>query len=113
MTTTRTRVTKREAERTLNAVKRMFSAHVEGDYGPKLIKNWEWGFDTSRYVHRPLAYDWAIVWEEGSPYNWTYLFPHGGIDEEFGFNHKEVELPDDVWTEPITGWAIAIYPKDW
>jgi hypothetical protein len=101
-TTTRKRVTKAEATKTLNAVKRMFRSYIDGDYGPKLVKNWEWN----------SHYDWAIVWEEGSPYNWTYLFPFGGIDEEFGFNHAAVDLPDDVWTEPITGWAIAIYPRD-
>jgi len=107
MTGTRTRVTKRDAEHTLAAVKRMFSAYIEGDYGPKLVKDWNWGWTTS------TDYAWAIVWEEGSPYNWTYLFPFGGVDEEFGGRHTGVELPDDVWTEAITGWALAIYPKDW
>jgi hypothetical protein len=107
MTATRTRVTKREAERTLNAVKRMFRAYITEGYGPELRKNWDWGWTVERH------YDWAIVWEEGSPYNWTYLFPEGGVDEEFGGRHTGVELPDGVWTEAITGWALAIYPKDW
>lgn len=106
--TTRTRVTKAEAEKVLSAVKRAFPAWARGKgaVGPKLVKDWNWGFT---YSH---DYDWAIVWEEGSPYNWTYLFPHGGTDEEFGGRHPAVTLPDGVWVEPVTGWAIAIYPDD-
>lgn len=105
-TKTKTRVTKREAERTLAAVRRAFKAYVSDGYGPKLVKDWNWGFTVAH------DYDWAIVWEEGSPYNWTYLFPDGGIDEEFGGRHPAVDLPDGVWTEAITGWALAIYPDE-
>lgn len=102
-TTTRKRVTKREAERVLAAVKRAFPAWLgKGSVPPKLVKDWNWGFA------------WAIVWEEG-PYDWAVLFPHGGIDEEFGGKHPDVSdrLPEGVWTEAATSWAIAIYPKDW
>lgn len=105
--TTKTRVTKAEATKTLNAVKRMFRSYIRpGSTGPTLIKDWNWGWNY------PTDYAWAIVWEEG-PYDWAHLFPYGGIDEEFGFRHNEVEIPDGVWTECITGWAIAVYPKDW
>jgi hypothetical protein len=120
LSTTRTRVTKREAERVLAAVKRAFPAYLDkgGKYGPKLVKDWDWGWTTSH------VYEWAIIWEEG-PYEWTYNFPEGGVDEELTaelhtivpdakpITTKAVELPDGVWTEPITSWAIAIYPKDW
>lgn len=119
-TTTRKRVTKAEATKTLNAVKRMFKAYIDGNNGPTLIKDWEWGWTT---INR---YDWAIVWEEG-PFEWTYRFPGGGFDEEmfhlareFGDDHARrlatrpgVELPEGVWTEAITSWATAIHPKDW
>lgn len=105
--TTKTRVTKAEATKTLNAVKRMFRyALGKGSTGPTLIKDWTWGWTTEH------TYEWAIVWEEG-PYDWAHLFPYGGRDEEFGFKHDEVAIPDGTWTECITGWAIAVYPKDW
>lgn len=119
-TATRKRVTKREAEKVLAAVKRAFPAWIggKGSTPPTLVKNWEWGWNYSR------TYDWAIIWEEG-PYEWTYRFPEGGVDEELTYELRTIvpdaaplttnaaTLPDGVWTEPITGWAIAIYPKDW
>ena len=71
--------------------------------GPVLVKDFETGYSTAK---------WAIVWE-GGPYDWPQLFPHGGIDEEFGFNWPNVELPGGAWVEPINGWSTAIYPKDW
>lgn len=101
---TKTKVTRREAEQVLAAVKRQCKTWLgEGSTPPVLRENWSWTGPT---------YAWAIIWEEG-PYEWTYLFPHGGIEEEFGFNLKAVNLPAGVWTEAITSWAIAIYPKDW
>ena len=61
--------------------------------------------------------DWAgdgatyIFWEEG-PYQWSYLFPGGGIDEEFGTQTKSVETPgcvpgDDY--DSSTSYSLVVY----
>jgi hypothetical protein len=55
----------------------------------------------------------AIVWEEG-PFEWTYTFPYGGIDGEFGFSVADVSgyIPEGLFIEPITSWAVGVYVSD-
>lgn len=112
-TRTRTRITKADAEKTVNALIRSLGRSrkaVLDAYGslPELRRDWEWGWTTSH------TYDWAIVWEEG-PYEWAYLFPHGGIEEEFGFRIPDVSdrVPGTVFVEAITSWAVSLSPNDW
>lgn len=102
---TKTRVTKREAQRVLAALKRQQRAAIAGGSGPQLVKDWDWGWTESR------VYPWAIVWEEG-PYDWADLFPYGGIEEEFGFKIEDVSdrIPEGVFSEAITSWAVAVNP---
>lgn len=57
-------------------------------------------------------YPWAIVLE-GGPYDWSMYVPHGGRTEEYGWQFPEVRLPQGVWVEPINGYSLALYPKDW
>jgi hypothetical protein len=93
------RATRRQGERVLAAVRKMFKGWIQsGDTGPNLIMDWDW------LGYGPQV---SIVWEEG-PYDWAMLFPHGGVEEEFGFTLKPVTLPKGIWTEPITSFAIAI-----
>lgn len=69
---------------------------------PMIIEDWSWTGDPAPF---------AILWE-GGPFEWTYLFPHGGIDAEFGTKTKDVssKIPAHIYVEPITSWAIGIYP---
>src|SRR5690606_12053560 len=55
--------------------------------------------------------EFTIVWESGSPYCWTYLFPHGGVDEEFGSVIKNVQdlLPAGVRVEPMTSYSLGLF----
>lgn len=96
-------VRKADATKVLNAVKAAFRPWIDDDAtGPTLVKNWSWtGISAAPY---------AILWEEG-PYEWTHLFPFGGIEEEFGSRIKSVEgrVPESVFVEPITSWAIGVY----
>lgn len=96
--TARTKVTKRQAEEVLEAVAKQFESWVTDGYGPKLMTDFD-------------GHDWVIMWEEGSPYQWTYMFPGGGIEEEFGFRIPEVQLPDGVWAEALTSYSLAVYPS--
>jgi hypothetical protein len=101
-TTTRKNPTKAEATKVLTAVKRAFKPWLDGNDGPTLIENWDWtGTGGTR---------WSVVWEEG-PYEWAYLFPFGGIDEEFGFRVADVSsaIPAGFYSEAITSWAIGLY----
>ncbi len=101
--TKRKEPTKAQATKVLNAVKKQCAAWIdEGDTGPKLVRDWDWtGHGSAR---------WSIVWEEG-PYQWSYLFPFGGIDEEFGFKLPDVSaaIPEGFYSEAITGWAIGLF----
>lgn len=100
-------VKKRDADKVLAAIRRQFAAWIDPaagpDYAPKLLKDFDWlGTGAPPY---------AIVWEQGSPYDWAMYAGQEYIDEEFGFRVKAVEFPPTIWTEAITGWALAIYPK--
>ena len=102
-------VKKRDADKVLAAIKRQFAGWIEPGHpetGPQLVKDYDW-----------LGDDWlgdggapyAVLWESG-PYEWTYLAGEGGIEEEFGFKIKAVEFPEAVFVEPITHFALGIYP---
>ena len=107
-TTTRKTVTKRDAEKFLAAVKRQFKAYLpkpDAKYatGPSLREDWDW-------LGTGGVAKWSIVWEEG-PFQWTYAFPYGGVDQEFGGSFKDVSegLPNHVFAEAITSWAVGLY----
>jgi hypothetical protein len=94
------KITKTIAKQVLAEVERVFAPWIEaGVEGPKIVMDFDW----LGYGGRP-----SIVWEAG-PYQWTYLFPRGGIDEEFGIKVPEAQLPEGVYTEAQTGWALSIY----
>lgn len=101
--TTKTRVTKAQAEAVLTAVKEQFAPWVEADpyNAPVLIMDWDW----TGYGPTP-----SIIWE-GGPFEWAHLFPHGGPDEEFGGTIGAVKMPKGVWTECATSWALHVYPE--
>lgn len=117
--TTKTKVTKAQATRVLRAVEKRFGAWLDGNENdPKLLMDFEWGY---------WGYSTpAVVWE-GGPYDWTIAFTGGGLTDEeramegeikelFGatVKHKQPEPAkvEGVFLEPITGWALGIYP-DW
>lgn len=96
------KIKKADADKTLAAVKKAFKSWCDaGTPLPKLVKDYNTGYGTAPY---------AILWEEG-PFEWTLYFPHGGIEEEFGFKLPDVSgaVPDGVFCEPINHWALAIY----
>ena len=99
-------VTKRDADKVLAAIRRQFAGWIDPDrpdYGPELLKDFDWlGTGAPPY---------AIVWEQGSPYDWAVYAGQSYVDEEFGFRVKGVEFPPAVWVEAITGWALAIHPR--
>lgn len=106
-------VRKRDADKVLAAVKKKFKAYLDLGTGPVLLKDWDWT------AGGPVPY--AIVWE-GGPYDWAVTFNSDDVDEElaalgaeFGltFGPSPIPvLPDAVYTEPVTGWALGIYPSN-
>lgn len=65
-----------------------------------------------------MDFDWlgygewpALVWEDGSPYDWPSTFPYGGRDPEFGFNMADVSefVPEGWYVEAQTSWAVSLY----
>jgi hypothetical protein len=89
---------KRDAEKALNAVKRTFKGWYDGpEDGPQLVKDWDWVGPTP----------YAIVWE-GGPYDWAMLASGGGRDE-VGAKVEPIRV-DGVFLEPVTGWALGVYP---
>lgn len=93
------KITKRQADAVLTLVRKQFAGWLnEGDEGPKLIPDFDW----SGTGPGP-----AIVWEEG-PFEWVFLVQGG--EDEFGFTLPERTAPAGTFLEPITGWALGIYP---
>ena len=91
------KVTKKDQEVTLAAVRKQFAPWIDDETGlaPKLMD-----FDGTP----------AVVWEDGAPYDWTILANFGGIEEEFGFSVPAIgTLPKNIEVEPINGYALAIY----
>lgn len=96
-------ITKRQAEQFLRALRKQCHVEPDSKYGPKLVEDWDWtGYGGAK---------WSIIWEEG-PFQWTYLFPYGGVEEEFGLKVPDVSerLPAGFYAEAITSWAIGLYP---
>ncbi len=107
------KITKRQAEQALAAIKEQFKAYLgSGADEPTL---YEPGFHTDA---------WSIAWE-GGPFQWTYIAFVGGFDEEV-FSMAEpdvgeqrarqlattaaVAAPAGVYGEAVNHWCLALYP---
>lgn len=106
------KVTATQASKVAELIKKAFPAHSQfkdgnydkmvpvtnPDYLPRVMQDWD-------------GHDFAIAWESGSPYDWTYNFPFGGVDEEFGGTVKDVSagLPAGVRVEAVNSCVIALY----
>lgn len=101
------------AQQCLQLVEQKFSSYIEGGYGPKLIPDYETFSGNSC---------WAIVWEDGSPYEWAYLATGGGVDEEMAGlmdqegagppdAHEPISWPAGVYAEPIMSMILGLYPS--
>lgn len=92
------KVKKQTAERVLLALERQHKAAIDAGYPRPSLVNGERSF--------------FISWEEG-PYEWAYLFPFGGIEEEFGFRVADVsgQVPKGLLIEPINSYSVGIYPE--
>jgi hypothetical protein len=97
-------VTRQQAEATLAALKAKYADDLRLGlyYEPKLIENW--GYPESG--PKPFA----IVWEEG-PTEWALRFPAGGMAGFGAVMESPVALPEGVWVEAYSEWAVAIYPR--
>lgn len=91
------KVSKSKAEKVLAALLDQCKPWVQEGYEPKLVQD----FDDR---------EWTILWEEG-PYEWPYLFPHGGVEEEFGFKVADVsgQIPEGIFAEPVNHYSVGIY----
>lgn len=111
-------ITRKHAEQVVEAIKAAFPANVttfaRGEDGrfdydtlvpetnpemlPKILED----FDGQPFV---------IVWESGSPYQWTYNFPFGGTDEEFGGTIKGVSrmIPKGFFVEAMTSYSVSLF----
>lgn len=97
-----TAVSLEQAEMVLAAVRKQWMGLVRLGLKPQLIMDWDW------FGSGPVP---SIVWEEG-PFRWPYLFPHGGRNE-FGTLTRNVsgDIPDGVFVEAATHFAVSIYPN--
>jgi hypothetical protein len=97
------KVSKAKAEQVLKSVRKAFAPYVTDQYGPTLVEDWD-------------GEGWAVVWEDGAPYEWALLY--GGLaagyevtEEEFGFKFKPVKKVTGVYTEPYYSYVLSIYPE--
>lgn len=89
----------RKCMKVLREVEEAFGMKPDEEGGPVLVMAWDW-LGTGAAP--------AIVWEEG-PYEWALLASGGGMSE-FGTVHQPIEEPEGVFLEPVTSWALGIYP---
>ena len=86
--TTKTKVTKKQAENVLKTIRFKYGVEHDDPTGPKLIMDWEWS---------TLGKHPAVVWEEG-PHEWA-------CDGHW-------RMFDDVFVEAITNWSLGIFTLD-
>lgn len=80
--------TKAQAKKVLTHICTLYGVTRDDKNGPKIVLKWDWRGDGNKAP--------AIVWEEG---------PH-----EWALNYFDFDLAD-CWTEPMTTWALMVYPK--
>lgn len=100
------KITRAQAVASLESVKKQFNAYIQAGYAPPVLME---DFDGK---------DFVLVWEEG-PYEWTYLCPQGGHDEELSAEagmamswDPAPDWPEGVWAEPVNHYSLALYPED-
>jgi hypothetical protein len=117
------KVSKKQAEAALAAVKAQYSVYFE----PLVIDGKDFG---PTYPEPTLVWDYtesghpAICWEEG-PDDWAYLigggtsesdqYLYGTLSEEFGQTvkapaRKPAQIPASVFAEPIMSCVLGLYP---
>jgi hypothetical protein len=102
MSTTTRNASKRDCTKVLNVIRRQFCVtadDVANGYGPTLVMDWDW-------TGEPTP---AVIWE-GGPYDWAIYVGYGGRMET-GYHAPDLsdEIPDTVFVEPYSGWAVSIY----
>ena len=80
--------TKAQAEKVLTHICKLYGVTRHDKNGPKVVLKWDWRGDGNKAP--------AIVWEEGPP--------------EWAQSYFDFDLAD-CWTEPMTTWALMVYPK--
>jgi hypothetical protein len=104
--------TKAQAKKVLTQVKKQRKTYLAAGYPPPRLTNerlFNWQSE------KP---GWTIVWEEG-PYEWAIQFPYGGTTDweladagNFPIPNVIDAMPEGVWSEAHTTWAIGIYSDD-
>ena len=118
-------VTRHEAERALEQIREQYRCYLDVS-GPVLVKDYEYDVWYSNRVISTIKAPYAIVWEDGGPYEWAYRAAQGGRDVELtaelrsipGQENAVVDTPaatawpSEVRAEPITTWVLGLWPND-
>ena len=107
---TRRTITANDAEGYRRLVMKRFKSWLDdaGQPEPVAIENWDG------------RGHWAIVWEDGAPYEWAYYgtsgsFEYAEREPEFGFRLPIVEIPDSlshIFSEPYNNCVVMLYLED-
>ncbi len=108
------KITRKTVEKVLNDIVKIYGE------GARIIENWDW------LESGPTR--WAIVWDDG-PFEWAYnctsgaddLEAYGAAEEYLGRDAAQAMLREGkfrcriadtpgVFLEPVTFWAIGLYP---
>ena len=119
-------VTRQQAERALEQVREQYCGYLDPEgSGPVLVENYEYDIWYSSRVISTIKAPYAIVWEDGGPYEWAYRAGQGGRDVELTAELRSipghenavvdtpaaVDWPQDVRAEPITTWVLGLWPE--
>lgn len=97
-----TKLTREQAEAALEQITLQFKPYLEPGYGPKLMEDWT-DPDADGDQH------WAICWEEGAPYEWTYRAQQGGRDVELTSLARDVDPSAVMDTPPAPNWPVGVF----
>lgn len=111
-TTLAQQITRVQAEATLAAIRVQFAEHIDESAGPTL------------YAPGHHCAGWAIAWQ--GLYGWTDTALFGELDEDRFYQLRDSGLsvrqagdqattyqhqaPEGVYTEPVNGWCLGLYP---
>lgn len=118
-------ITRAQAEQALEQVKEQYCGYLEIDPGPRLEENFFYDVWSGGRVISTIEAPYAIVWEEGGPYEWAYRAAQGGRDVELtaelrsipGYEDAVVDTPaatawpSEVRAEPITTWILGLWAE--
>lgn len=106
------RVTKKQAEAAVAAIREQFKSYLGNDEtGPVIVWNWETPYGRIQ--------ECVVMWDDCAPYEWAMNAHQGGYDEELSslaeravYTPEAKNWPKGVWCEPYSSYVLCLYREN-